>query len=181
MLQITTSEKEFWNEQTEKFIRFKSHTFTMEHSLISISKWESKWEKPFLSKTEKSIEETLDYIKCMVIGNDSMIDNMEYMLSQEDVEKIKNYINAPMSAVVFPKKEGQGYSQHETITSELIYYWMIANQIPAEYEKWHLNRLLSLIRICGSKNSPKKGNRKAAMSRNAALNAARRAQYGSDG
>ena len=180
MLRITIPAIELWDENKEEFINTKEQTLQLEHSLVSLSKWESKWNKPFLSKDTKTEEEELDYIKCMTITQN--VDPNVYKFIPLNVrEEIKEYINAPMSATWFSEDKNTK-SSSEQITSELIYYWMIAQNIPFECEKWHLNRLITLIKICNIKSQPpKKMGKKAIMSRNAALNAARRKQFNSKG
>lgn len=180
MLQITIPKIELYDERTEEFVSFKGQTLCLEHSLVSISKWESKWCKAFLSKTEKTHEETIDYIKCMTITQN--VDPEVYnFLSHENIAKINEYIAAPMTATYITKEKG-GKVNRETITSELIYYWMIALNIPDRFEKWHLNRLLTLIEVCNIKNSPpKKRSRRQILSENARLNAQRRQQLNSKG
>ena len=160
MLRITVpgcSESVFWDEQTENFIilpAVKEQTLQLEHSLISLWKWESKWGKAYHGKKEKTTEETLDYIRCMTITPN--VDPRVYEnLSEDNLKAIYDYILAPMSAVYFPE-EGRGTINNETVTADLIYYWMITLNIPFEpCEKWHLNRLIALIRVCCIKNAPK--------------------------
>lgn len=178
MLYIKLPASEMWNG--EEFIQEKEVTLQLEHSLVALSKWESKWHKPFLSKTEKTNEETIDYIRCMTITQ-NVNPNTYLRLTENDVKTIKNYIDDPMTATTFSdKKTGRG--SHETITSELVYYWMIALNIPFKCEKWHLNRLLTLVRVCEIKNAPpKKRSKRDIMSSNAALNAARKKQMNSRG
>lgn len=181
MLQITVIlEPEQWDEEKQEFIPAKTQTLQMEHSLVSISKWESKWCKSFLSNREKTTEETIDYIKCMTLTQNVKPEAYEH-LTRSDIDRIKQYIEAPMTATYFNEnKNGKG--GREIITSELIYYWMIASNIPFECQKWHLNKLLTLIRVCEIKNTPpKKMSRGEIMSRNAALNAARRKQLNTKG
>jgi hypothetical protein len=152
----------------------------LEHSLVSLSKWESKWNKPFLSKDFKTHEETLDYIKCMTI-NQNIDPDVYNGLTSEHITMINNYIESPMTATTFSDSK-QNKSNREIITSELIYYWMIALNIPFECQKWHLNRLLTLIRVCNIKNAPpKKMSKRATASQYAALNAARRKQMNTKG
>ena len=155
-------------------------TLQLEHSLVSLSKWESKWCKPFLSNKGLTDEESLDYIKCMVISKNVNPEVFDHF-TKDNVKAVIDYINAPMTATTF-SKESNGKTNKEVVTSELIYYWMIAYNIPSEYQKWHLNRLLTLIRVCGIKNAPpKKMGKGEIMRNNAALNAARRAKLHSKG
>ena len=174
---------ELWDEEKQEFTctkAVKEQSLCLEHSLISLSKWESKWCKPFFSKEEKTYEETIDYIKCMTLTK-NVDDEVYSHLTKDNVMQINKYIEAPMTATYFSKEQG-GKSSREQITSELIYYWMIALTIPVEFEKWHLNRLLTLIRVCNIKNQPpKKMSKRDVMSRNASLNAARRKQMNTRG
>ena len=180
MLQITIPGIELWDESREIFTQTKEQTLQLEHSLVSLSKWESKWGKAFLSKQEKTYEETIDYIKCMTITQ-NVDPNVYNHLSKSIIDKITEYIEAPMTATYFSKEQSSGNSR-EQVTSELIYYWMIALNIPFECQKWHLNRLLTLIRVCNIKNQPpKKMSKRAIMSRNAALNPARSKQLNTRG
>ena len=180
MLQIVIPGQEFWDEQTQEFINTKEQVLQLEHSLISLSKWEAKWCKVFLSKQEKTQEETIDYIKCMTITPN--VDPEVYnRLTRENIKEIEDYIAAPMTATYFSSNNA-GKSSREQVTSELIYYWMIALNIPFECQKWHLNRLLTLIKVCNIKNQPhKEMSKREIMSRNAALNAARRQQLNTKG
>ena len=171
---------EGWDEEKQEFVEPKVKVLQLEHSLVSLSKWESKWCKAFLSKKDKTYGETLDYIKCMTITQNVDPDVYNH-LTRENVVQVNKYIEAPMTATFF-SDDKTGKASREVITSELIYYWMIALNIPFECQKWHLNRLLTLIKVCNIKNSPpKKRSRKELMSRNAALNAARRKQMNSKG
>ena len=180
MLQITIPATEYFNDETQEFHTLKEQTLQLEHSLISISKWESKWCKVFLSKQEKTLEETIDYVKCMTITQNVSPD-IYSRLTMANMKEIEDYIAAPMTATFFSKNQ-QGKSSNEPVTSELIYYWMIALNIPFECEKWHLNRLLTLVKVCNIKNQPpKKMSKRSLMQRNAALNAARRKQHNTMG
>ena len=186
MLRITipaSEETELWDERTESFVTIpgaKEQTLQLEHSLVSLSKWESKWCKVFLSRETKTQEETIDYIRCMTI-NSNVDPDVYGRLTNEHINKINEYINAPMTATFFSEEKG-GKGSREIVTAELIYYWMIALQIPSEYQKWHLNRLLTLVRVCNIKNQPpKKMSKKQIMSRNAALNASRRQRMNTNG
>ena len=180
MLQITIPAIELWDEQNEEFVTsVKEQTLQLEHSLISLSKWESKWHKPFLSKETKTREETLDYIKCMTITK-NIDDSVYSRLSNSNINDINKYIDDPMTATTFSKLNQS--NKKEVVTSELIYYWMISYNIPMECQKWHLNRLLTLIRVCDVKNTPpKKMNKKDIINQYAALNASRRQQFNSKG
>ena len=180
MLRITIPAIEKWDEGRQEFIYTREQVLQLEHSLISLSKWESKWCKPFLSKDGMSFEETIDYIKCMTLTQNVHPD-VYNNITNENLEEISNYINAPMTATWFAKTEG-GRGSQETVTAELIYYWMIALNIPFKCEKWHLNRLLTLIKVCNIKNAPpKKMSKREQMSRNRALNAKRRSQLNTRG
>lgn len=172
---------EGWDEKKQEFVDAKTQTLQLEHSLVSLSKWESKWEKPFHSKKEMTAEETLDYIKCMTL-NKNVDPDVYNHLTRENVKAVMDYINKPMTATTF-SKEDKGGTNREIITSELIYYWMIASNIPLDpCQKWHLNRLITLIRVCSIKNTPpKKRSKRDIMSRNAALNASRRKQMNTKG
>lgn len=181
MLRITIPSVEYYDEIAEEFVTVKGQTIQLEHSLVSISKWESKWCKSFFSREEKTAEETVDYIKCMTLTQN--VNPLIYNhLTQSNMDDVNEYIEAPMTATVFyddnSKKGGRG----ETVTSELIYYWMVALNIPFECQKWHLNRLLTLVKVCNIKNSPpKKMSRKELMSRNASINAARKQKLNTKG
>ena len=180
MLEIVIPETEQWDEVKQEFISTKEQTLKLEHSLVSLSKWESKWCQPFLSKKEKTVEQTIDYIKCMTLTQ-NVDPNVYNLLTKDNILKINEYISAPMTATTF-HQENKGGGNGELITSELIYYWMVSLNIPFECQKWHLNRLFTLIKVCSIKNQPpKKMSKKDIMSRNAALNAARRKQLNSKG
>lgn len=181
MLQITvTIVPEGWDEKRQEFVEPKTQTLQLEHSLVSLRKWESKWCKAFLSKKEKTLEETVDYIKCMTLTQNVNPETYNY-LTKKHIDQINEYISAPMTATYFYEEKTPGQKQ-ETVTAELIYYWMIALQIPFECQKWHLNQLMALIKVCNIKNAPpKKMSRQAMASRNAALNEARRKQWGTSG
>lgn len=180
MLQITTQPVEFFDEKTQEFINKKAQVLQLEHSLISISKWEQKWHKAFLTNKEKSLDETIDYIRCMTLNKD--VDPFYYyFISSEDIDRIDQYISDSMTATFFRDDKTPNRSS-EVVTSELIYYWMISLNIPFECQKWHLNRLLTLIKVCQIKNSPpKKRSKREIMAQNAALNAARRKRLNSKG
>jgi len=180
MLKIKIPSMELWDEGKEEFIYTKEQVLQMEHSLVSISKWEQKYHKPFLS-SDKTIDEIIDYIRFMTITqnvNDLVFQNFP----KKSLEEILKYIEDPMTATTFNENQKKPPNSREIITSELVYYWMVAYQIPFECQKWHINRLLTLIRICDIKNAPpKKMSKSDIMSRNKALNAARKAKYNTHG
>lgn len=179
MLSIQVKAHELYDERCCEFIEVKPTTLQLEHSLISISKWESKWKKPFLADNAKSDDEIRDYVRCMTVsgGTDP---NVYAGLTQNDYENIKAYIDDSMTATSFSDKSNK--PSREIITSEIIYYWMITCDIPFECQKWHLNRLLSLIKVCSIKNTPgKKMSKNELLNRNMSLNKQRRAALGTRG
>lgn len=180
MLTITIPARELFDEKTEQFVYTKEQTLQLEHSLVSLSKWESKWKKPFFATKEKTNEETIDYIRCMTITQN--VDPMIYnFLTDENLSAIHDYIEDPMTATTFSDNKN-GKKNREIITAELIYYWMISSGIPFECQKWHLNKLITLIRVFEVKNTPpKKMSQRELMNRNRALNEARRKQFNSKG
>lgn len=180
MLQITIPAIELWDDANEEFINSKEQTLCLEHSLVSLSKWEQRWHKSFLFTKEKTYAETIDYIKCMTLDSD--VDQMVYTrLTNEHFAKISKYIKDPMTATQFNKEIG-GRKNNEIVTAELIYYWMFSLGIPYECREWHLNQLLTLIRVCNVKNTPnKKMSRREIMNQNAAINASRRQKLNSRG
>lgn len=184
MLKIDILGGEHFDEAEEKFITVKPTTICLEHSLIAISKWESKYHTPFLVEAEKTKEQIMYYIECMTI-TPNVDPNVYKTLPSWQIEEIMDYIKNPMTATWFSDDaNGKGRrGKTETITSELIYYWMVALNIPAEYEKWHINRLLTLIQVCNVKNASdnKKMSNKEILQNNDAINAARRAKLNTRG
>lgn len=180
MISIHIDSGEVYNEKTEEFIKIKEQTILLEHSLVSVAKWESKWEKAFLGSEKKTNEQMLDYIRCMTITQN--VDPIIYkLISNKDLERIIKYIEAPMTATWF-NEVGGAKSSREVVTAEIIYYWMISFNIPVEFQKWHLNRLLTLIKVCSIKNAPKnKMKRSEILSQNRALNQARRKSLNTKG
>lgn len=180
MLTIIVPGQEFFDETKSEFTTIGDFVLELEHSLLAVSKWESKYKKPFLTDEKKSADETFFYVKAMIITPNYPIDALS-ALTKENLASINDYIESSESATTFgsmPERKGRG----EVITSELIYYWMVAFSIPFECERWHLNRLLALIRICNIKNSkPKKMSRGEIAQRNRELNARRRAELGTSG
>lgn len=184
MLKLTIPAREWFDEKTMEFISVKEQTITLEHSLISVSKWEAKWKKPFLSEANKTLEETVDYVRCMTITQN--VNPLVYRsLGDREIEKVEKYIEDPMTATTVPNRSASNRVagvRKETVTSELIYYWMVAMNIPSEYEKWHLNRLLMLINVIDFKNSkPEKKSAAQMAQERRALNEARRAKHHSRG
>ena len=182
MLKITVPRVEGFDEVRNMFVDYiPETTLQLEHSLLSLSKWEAKWKKPFLSQNEdnpRTQEEMIDYIRCMTLNT---VDPKVYdHIPSEVMAKIIKYIEDPMTATTF--SDNNKKNSREIITSEIIYYWMISLTIPFECQKWHLNRLLALIRVCSIKNQPpKKMSAKEIMTRNKALNAQRRAKLNTRG
>lgn len=180
MLEITIPAGELWDESKQEFLYTREQTLRLEHSLVSLSKWESKWCKPFLSKEKKTDEEIKDYVRCMTLTQ-NVSDDVYSFMTADNVRQVTEYIEAPMTATTFSIHKS-GKANREQVTAELIYYWMIALNIPFECQKWHLNRLLTLIQVCNIKNQPpKKMSRRSVLSQYAALNAARRKQLNSRG
>lgn len=180
MLKIQVKGRELFDEETLTFISAKDTVLQLEHSLISLAKWESKWHKPFLNNEQKTEEEMRDYIRCMTITQ-NVDPDVYYCMSEENLLEVKKYMEDPMTATWFNDKNNPK-SRQKAVTAELIYYWMITLGIPLEWEKRHLNRLLTLIRVCNNENAPKKKmSRKDIYKQNAALNEARKQKWGTTG
>lgn len=179
MLHITIPSVEYFDDNKNEFIVSKEKNLTLEHSLVSISKWEANWKKPFLSKTEKTEAETLDYVKCMTVTQ-NVSDEVYYAIPYNEMKKIQKYIEDAQTATTINNKNDK--KSKDVITSEIIYYWMVSYNIPFECQKWHLNRLLTLINVCNIKNAPqKKMSKKELATRNRSLNAARKQQLNNKG
>lgn len=181
MITIHIPEGELYDEEKEEFIETKDITLELEHSLISVSKWESKWKKPYVSEEKKSTEEVIDYIRCMTI-NKNVDPNVYRAIPAKELQKIVDYINDPMTATIFYDGNRKPKRNSEFVTSELIYFWMSAYNIPFTCEKWNFNRLMALIRIAGEKNSePEKMSSDEIRAQNRLLNEKRRAALKSKG
>lgn len=187
MLTINIPSSELFIPATNEFVTVEGKSLSLEHSLVSVSKWESKWHKPFFGNEPKTQEQVVDYIRCMTLTKN--VDPSVYFgLTPENIKAIEQYIDDPMTATTFssdknkPNKPNAFAKNKKIITSELIYYWMIAYEVPMECQKWHLNRLLTLIRVLEIKNQPsKKMSKKDLYDRNRKLNAARRNAIGTTG
>lgn len=182
-LEIEIPSREYFDEVQERFAKVKGRKIRLMHSLVSVSKWEAKWHKPFLDRKEKTYEEWLDYVRCMTVTSD-VDPELYYFIPQSEIEKINKYLEDPMTATWFSNKQRNGRKgSSEVVTSEIIYWQMIQSEIPIDpCEKWPLNRLLTLIRVCNEKNAPgQKMSNKDILRQNRALNAARRAKSGSRG
>ena len=175
MLKIVIPGLEYFNEETNEFTYYDDVTIELEHSLLSISKWESNWCKPFLDGKDRTLEEIIDYVKCMTITEEVDVDVYD-RLTENNLILINEYIGRPMTATTFREENKPG--RRDIITSEIIYYWMVSFNIPFECQDWHLNRLLTLVKICNIKNNPpKKMSRQEILNRNKALNEARKKQF----
>ena len=177
MLELYLPAQRSFNEETEEFVIFPQTTLRLEHSLISVSKWESKWHKSFLSADSYTLEEFTDYIRCMSLSSVDMLTIKR--LSSKDIQVILDYIHDPMTATTFSKTSKK--TSRQIVTSELVYFWMISFEIPFECEKWHLNRLLTLIEVCNRKQNPVKMSKREARDFRNAANEARRKKLGSNG
>lgn len=182
MLKLVVPAREWLNEQDSTFVGHPETTLLLEHSLLSVSKWEAKWKKPYLdpNNARRDPMEFLDYVRCMTI-NKGVNDLVYFNLSKKMINEIVEYIDDPMTATRITHRHGRPVNR-EIITSEVIYYWMISYGIPVEFEKWHLNRLMTLIDVCANKNNPdKKMSKNEIYKQNASLNKMRRAQRHSKG
>lgn len=175
MLKLILPAAELYDESTMTFFTTKEQQVVLEHSLVSLSKWESKWRKPFLSKEAKSMAEFTDYIRCMTLTQN--VDPNAYSAITPDIlRQVTAYIDAPMTATTISGRPRR--ASREILTSEVIYWQMFVYGIPIECQKWHLNRLLTLLNVFAAKSAkPEKIPSSELLSRNRALNAARRKQF----
>lgn len=189
MLKIEIPEQELWDERLNEFVTFKGASLSLEHSLVSISKWESKYHKPFITNRPNDVktqEEMIYYIKCMTVTQ-NVKDEVYHFLTNKNYQDIRSYMEDPMTATSFASKGQNKSVNNKPITSEQIYYWMISRNIPIEFQKWHINRLLMLIKVCDFYNEKSNGNSRRSMSkrdimsRNTRLNAARKKALNSHG
>lgn len=180
MMTLTFEDSEFFDENKSEFFSVKGQTIELEHSLVSVSKWEAKWKIPFLSREPKTKAQTIDYIRCMT--KTQHVNPLLYeLITSEQIEEVYRYMNDPMTATTISKPEGKG-STPKIITSEEIYASMVEFRVPEGYQKWHFNRLIILLRVLEERSKPKKKMRKGDIARQRrSLNAARRARLGTKG
>lgn len=180
MLELKIPQRQFFDQQMQSFIVVPSCVLQLQHSLISLSKWQAKWNKPFMNNQGHDWKQIIDYIRFMTV-NKNVDPNVYLSITPNMYQPIAKYIQAPMTATTFRQKPGVGHGR-QIITAQIIYFWMIQNDIPFECQKWHLNRLLTLIRVCGQMNSSgKKMGKNNVAKQNRQLNAARRARTNSRG
>lgn len=178
MLTIHIPATRDFDERTETFIQYEPCTLKLEHSLISLQKWESKWHKSFLHSKNLTYEENLDYVRCMCVSSNPD-PSVFRRLTRQNRKEIEDYIHDPMTATTFSNHDNR--PSNKIITAEIVYYWMVTFGIPFECAKWHLNQLWTLINVCAIYNNPKKTDRKKAAQQRLAMNKARRAKYGTSG
>lgn len=180
MYHVEVPDREFFDEGLSRFVKIEGGSFDIEHSLAAVAEWESKWKVPFLSGAKRTIEESLDYIRCMTL-TPGVNPAIYKKLDNKTLGEINKYIEDKHTATKI-KRTGPKGSNGGLITSEVIYYWMTTFNIPWECERWNLNRLLTLIEVCSEKSKPqKKMKNRDVLAQNRALNNARRAQYGTRG
>lgn len=174
-----------WDETNERFkyICHPETKLTLLHSLVSLSLWESKWHTNYFSKTKKTAEQAIDYIRCMTRETDVNPDVYNTIaMSNKLLDEIGDYIDDPMTATIITDNRKNKSNKNEYITSELIYWSMIQHGIPVEFETWHINRLLTLINVCNAKNGGGgKMKKKDILAEYAKINERNRAKYNSKG
>ncbi len=178
MLQVEIAEIELYDERTEEFVVIKPTVLRLEHSLVSISKWEAKWKKPFLTRDSKTYEESVDYVRCMTL-NQNVNPNVYYGMSGDNWDEINKYIDAQMTATWF--RDRKKSPNRMIVTSEWLYYQMVVHGIPFECQKWHISRLLTLIRICNTEATKQKMPKNEVLKQNRALNEARKRKLNTNG
>lgn len=176
MLRLEIPDTEYYDEASNEFVSVKGASIMLEHSLVSLAKWESKFHKPFMREEPLTIGETVEYIRCMTVTQ-NVRDEVYAGLTQRNIEEVNAYIDDPMTATWFSDRQNgsSGSSRGPAVTAEIIYYWMIELGVPMECQKWHLNRLLTIIRVCMLKRNPQKMTRQDQFAQQRALNAKRRA------
>lgn len=180
MLKIIVPSMDLFNEEDNTFTTVPETIIELEHSLLAMSKWESKFQVPFLGSSPKTNQEMLEYVRLMIV-TPNYPENILSRLTSENYDSIKEYIESSQSATTFSNRS-KAKGKPEIITSELIYYWMVAFTIPFECESWNLNRLFALIRICDIKNSkPKPMTQRELAERNRSINEQRKAKLGTRG
>ena len=178
MLKLDLVGEELFNEDTWEYISVEPVTVRLEHSLLAISRWESKYHKPFMSTPEKTLDELAYYVRCMTLTDDLLDDEiaMRIVSSQDTLRQVKIYLDDPATATVVKADPGAKKSS-KFVTSELIYYWMAAHRIPFTTDRWNINRLLKLIEVCNAESQPsKKMSYEDKMRNHKSINAARRAK-----
>lgn len=188
VLKLDIPKGEWWDDENERFVMTNPCVLNMEHSLISIYRWESKYKRAFLNeKDQKTKDELIDYFRMMTISKPAS-DKVYELISEnaELISKISEYLEDTMTATTFAINDaGDSYNPKKTIiTAEIIYYWMVTFSIPFECEKWHLNKLFTLIRVCAIKNQPPNQNKmpkSELYARNRELNAKRKAEFNTRG
>ena len=178
MLELKFDKATYYDERSERFLNVEPTVVELEHSLFSVSKWESKWETPFISDEPKTTEQTVDYIRQMLVSGE-LPEPLDQVLLSEHISQVSNYINSKQTATWF--NERKATNAREIVTSEIIYYWMVTLNIPFECDRWHFNKLMTLIQVCNDKNNPKKMSRSDAARRQRELNEARRKKFGTSG
>ena len=182
MLHLQIPDRELWDPIKERFVSITGAEVDLEHSLYSVSKWESKWHVPFHDdRKEKTLEQNIDYIRCMCVTENINPDVFRY-ITEQNAKEISEYIGDSATATWFNDNKKRS-GKREIITAEIIYYWMTAYNIPESYQFWHLNKLMTLLRVCAEKNNPdaNKKNNNTLASQRRALNAARRKKFHTKG
>lgn len=170
MLKLKIEGKEYYNEITDEFIDLPGGELELEHSLYALAGWESKWNKPFLTDKPKTYEETISYLKFMTVNSDKVSPHLYSLVSQKDLDRVYKYMESSQTATWFTE-HGKQPKSRKVITAEIIYYWMVSFNIPFECQYWHLNRLITLIRVCDiNSKPPKKMSKQEAARQRMALN-----------